>query len=45
MITTTNLSGEAGQAPCPGWSVLGIAGHLLVNDLGVLSHQRDKHWS
>jgi uncharacterized protein (TIGR03083 family) len=29
---------------CPGWSVLGIAGHLLGNDLGVLSRQRDQHF-
>ncbi len=28
---------------CPGWSVKDIAGHLLGDDIGKLSHQRDGH--
>jgi len=30
---------------CPGWSVRDIALHLLADDLGVLSRQRDEHRS
>jgi uncharacterized protein (TIGR03083 family) len=29
--------------PCPGWSVLGLATHLVGDDLGVLAWQRDDH--
>jgi uncharacterized protein (TIGR03083 family) len=29
--------------PCPGWSVLDLAAHLLGNDLGVVARQRDHH--
>jgi uncharacterized protein (TIGR03083 family) len=28
---------------CPGWSVRDVALHLLADDLGVLSRQRDEH--
>jgi uncharacterized protein (TIGR03083 family) len=28
---------------CPGWSVLGLASHLLGGDLGLLARQRDGH--
>ena len=30
-------------SPCPGWSVLGLATHLLGGDLSVLAWQRDDH--
>lgn len=30
--------------PCPGWSVLGLCGHLLGDDLGWLARQRDRHY-
>ena len=29
--------------PCPGWTVLGLAGHLLGDDFGVLSWRRDNY--
>jgi uncharacterized protein (TIGR03083 family) len=28
-------------SPCPGWTVLGLCCHLLSDDLGLLSRQRD----
>jgi len=28
-------------SPCPGWTVLGLCCHLLGDDLGLLSRQRD----
>ncbi len=28
-------------SPCPGWTVLGLAAHLLGDDLGLLSRRRD----
>jgi len=28
-------------SPCPGWTVLGLCCHLLADDLGLLSRQRD----
>ena len=30
-------------SPCPGWSVLGLAAHLLGGDLSLLAGQRDDH--
>lgn len=30
-------------SPCPGWSVLDLVGHLLGNDLGLLSRRRDDY--
>jgi uncharacterized protein (TIGR03083 family) len=30
-------------SPCPGWSVLGLASHLLGGDLSLLAWQRDDH--
>lgn len=29
--------------PCPGWSVLGLATHILGGDLGLLARMRDGH--
>jgi uncharacterized protein (TIGR03083 family) len=29
------------ESPCPGWTVLGLAGHLLGDDVGLLSRRRD----
>jgi uncharacterized protein (TIGR03083 family) len=29
--------------PCPGWSVLGLGGHLVGDDLSFLAWQRDDH--
>ncbi len=29
--------------PCPGWNVLGLASHLLGDDLSLLAGQRDHH--
>ena len=29
--------------PCPGWNVLGLASHLLGDDLSVLAGHRDQH--
>lgn len=34
----------ARDTPCPGWSVLGLVCHLVGNDLGILSGQRDGHF-
>jgi uncharacterized protein (TIGR03083 family) len=31
-------------SPCPGWSVLDLCGHLLGDDLGWLSRERDRHY-
>jgi uncharacterized protein (TIGR03083 family) len=31
-------------SPCPGWSVLDLACHLLGDDLGVLARHRDRHF-
>jgi uncharacterized protein (TIGR03083 family) len=31
------------ETPCPGWTVLGLAGHLVGGDLSVISSQRDHH--
>jgi uncharacterized protein (TIGR03083 family) len=28
-------------SPCPGWTVLGLCCHLLGDDFGLLSRQRD----
>jgi uncharacterized protein (TIGR03083 family) len=33
----------AKPSPCPGWSVLGLAAHLLGDDFGLLAAQRDGH--
>jgi uncharacterized protein (TIGR03083 family) len=30
-------------SPCPGWTVLGLCCHLLGDDLGLLSRQRDSY--
>jgi uncharacterized protein (TIGR03083 family) len=30
--------------PCPGWSVLGLASHLVGDDLSLLSRHRDDHF-
>jgi uncharacterized protein (TIGR03083 family) len=30
-------------SPCPGWTVLGLACHLLGDDLGLLSRRRDNY--
>jgi uncharacterized protein (TIGR03083 family) len=30
-------------SPCPGWTVLGLAAHLLGGDLGLLSRRRDHY--
>lgn len=39
------LDGAAWERPtrCPGWSVRDVALHLLADDLGILSRQRDEH--
>src|SRR4051812_978689 len=39
------LSAEDWEAPtiCPGWSVKAIAGHLIGDDLGMLSRGRDRY--
>jgi uncharacterized protein (TIGR03083 family) len=29
--------------PCPGWTVLGLASHLVGDDLGFLARHRDRH--
>ena len=31
-------------SPCPGWSILGLCGHLLGGDLGLLARHRDGHY-
>jgi uncharacterized protein (TIGR03083 family) len=31
-------------SPCPGWSVLGLCGHLLGGDFGLLARHRDGHF-
>jgi uncharacterized protein (TIGR03083 family) len=40
-----SLSAEDWQraTPCPGWDVLGLANHLIGDDLGVIAWQRDHH--
>lgn len=30
-------------SPCPGWTVLGLASHLLGDDFGILSRRRDNY--
>ena len=30
-------------SPCPGWTILGLCGHLLGDDLGLLARHRDGH--
>src|SRR2546421_404363 len=30
-------------SPCPGWNVLGLASHLLGDDLSLMAGQRDRH--
>lgn len=30
-------------SPCPGWTVLGLAGHLLGDDFGLLARRRDHY--
>jgi uncharacterized protein (TIGR03083 family) len=41
----SGLSDEEWAAPtvCPGWSVKDLAGHLLGDDVGMLSRRRDGH--
>ena len=31
-------------SPCPGWSILGLCGHLLGGDFGLLARHRDGHF-
>jgi uncharacterized protein (TIGR03083 family) len=31
-------------SPCPGWSILGLCGHLLGGDFGLLARHRDGHY-
>jgi len=31
-------------SPCPGWSILGLCGHLLGDDFGLLARHRDHHY-
>ncbi|MPY96074.1 MAG: hypothetical protein GEV08_24345 [Acidimicrobiia bacterium] len=31
-------------SPCPGWTVLGLACHVLGDDLGSLARDRDRHF-
>jgi len=31
-------------SPCPGWSILGLCGHLLGDDFGLLARHRDGHY-
>lgn len=31
-------------SPCPGWTVLGLSGHLAGDDLGFLARHRDGHF-
>jgi uncharacterized protein (TIGR03083 family) len=31
-------------SPCPGWTVLGLCGHLVGDDLGFLARHRDGHY-
>src|SRR5947209_8718918 len=31
------------STPCPGWSVLGLASHLVGDDLSFVAWQRDDH--
>src|SRR5262245_50017489 len=33
----------AAPEPCPGWTVVGLATHLLGNDFGLLSRRRDNY--
>jgi uncharacterized protein (TIGR03083 family) len=33
-----------GPSPCPGWTVLGLCGHLVGDDLGFLARHRDGHY-
>jgi uncharacterized protein (TIGR03083 family) len=31
-------------SPCPGWSILGLCGHLLGDDFGLLARHRDGYY-
>lgn len=37
------LSDWSRPTPCPGWSVLGLASHVVGDDLSLLSWRRDDH--
>src|ERR1700692_337798 len=41
----SSLSDDEWAAPtvCPGWSVKDLAGHLLGDDVGMLSRRRDRY--
>jgi uncharacterized protein (TIGR03083 family) len=43
LLATLDTDDWARPTPCPGWSVLGLAAHLLGGDLGLLAGQRDQH--
>lgn len=44
LLTSLESSDWDLPTPCPGWSVLGLATHLLGGDLGVLARGRDQHF-
>ncbi len=43
LLQPLSTSDWSRPTPCPGWSVLGLATHLLGGDLGLLARTRDKH--
>ncbi len=43
LLTTLDGSDWSRATPCPRWSVLGLATHLLGDDLSFLARQRDDH--
>jgi uncharacterized protein (TIGR03083 family) len=43
LLTSLDGSDWDRSTPCPGWSVLGLATHLVGDDLSFLAVQRDHH--
>jgi uncharacterized protein (TIGR03083 family) len=43
LLTSLDGSDWDRPTPCPGWSVLGLATHLVGDDLSVVAVQRDHH--
>ena len=43
LLRSLHVSDWERPSPCPGWSVLGLASHLLGDDFSLLAWQRDDH--
>ena len=44
LLASLNPADWDRPSPCPGWTVLGLCGHLVGDDLGFLARHRDGHF-